>query len=514
MEKITDVRHGEMVSPVPFVQAYSRSSGYSIGAANWTVEYKGHRTAFVSTSSFAACLHPQEWDGRVISEAHVIVICDASDPAGDGEAGDGSVPASVQVSQRINQLCSTAMATLRQRGRVLLIGEPYGVTQDILQLVAENVASLNLPLPQVIVVSPVGERTLQYGNIMGEWLCEAKQALLYLPEYPFSDKDLRQKGHLHFVRALSDLATLQVPQGSWFVVVSPQDVPAIDHFIRLWERDARNCSGSDAATASGAARFSVLLHSDDVAWAQALVRRLSVGPELTYVPVSCRLTLHSIEQCLAGAECAQQVLVPSPIFARLAPADAAGSCGIPRSLAASGLDFRLFEYSYLQAATVHLDTDRHLPLSIQKEMALQLRASGKQHALVSGTLSFAAGKIRLARDDLLPTNAQGQGQGQDQGQLVEKRGPAALVDTSDGAPNVIGAAAADLALWTPHRLATELNDIGVNAAVVDGVGVRIVMPGGSATVHMHRGWAIDCTSPASQWTVMDSLRQVLNLAHP
>ncbi|KAJ1791332.1 Integrator complex subunit 9 [Coemansia sp. RSA 2399] len=507
MEKVTDVRHNEMVSPVPFVQAYTRSSGYCIGGANWTIEYKGHRTAFVSTSSFAACLHPQAWDGRVLSEANVIVFCDASDASSESDASEVSVPQNIQVSQRINQLCSTAMATLRQRGRVLLIGEPYGVTQDILQLVAENVTSLNLPVPQFIVVSPVGERTLQYGNIMGEWLCEAKQSLLYLPEYPFADKDLRQKGHLHFVRSLTDLATMKVPQGAWFVVASPQDVPAIEHFIQLWKRDASNSSGADVATGSGAARFSVLMHSDDIAWAQALVRRLSVGSELAYVPVSCRLTFRNIEQSLASAERAQQVLVPSDVFARLAPAGeaAAGSSGVPRSLAASGLEFKLFEYSYLQATTVDLDTDRHLPLSIQKEMTHQMRASGKQHAVVEGTLSFAAGKIRLGLED-----AGSREQTSETGTAAPSTAAPANSKSGPG----IGAAKMGLALWTPERLASELNDIGVNAAVLDGAGVRIVVPGGSATVHMRGGWAVDCTSTGTQWTVVASLRQVLKLAHP
>ncbi|KAJ1668400.1 Integrator complex subunit 9 [Coemansia sp. RSA 1813] len=519
MEKITDVRHNEIVSPVPFVQAYTRSSGYCIGGANWTIEYKGHRTAFVSTSSFAACLHPQEWDGRVLSEAHVIVFCDASDPAAnESDTSEANVPQNIQVSQRMNQLCSTAMATLRQRSRVLLIGEPYGVTQDILQLVAENVASLNLPVPQFIVVSPVGERTLQYGNIMGEWLCEGKQSLLYLPEYPFADKDLRLKGHLHFVRSLTDLAVMKVPQGTWFVIASPQDVPAIEHFIQQWKKDASNSSGVDIATSSGAARFSVLMHSDDLAWAQSLVRRLSVGSELTYVPVSCRLTFRNIEQSLASAERAQQVLVPSSIYTRLSPTGEAGGSGVPRSLAGSGLEFKLFEYSYLQATTVDLDTDRHLPLSIQKDMTQQMRKSGKQHAIVSGTLSFAAGKIRLEHENATDKESEAAETNESAGlhsagiHAPNTVGPTELIASKGGLD--IGAAKIDLSQWTPERLASELNDIGINAAVLNDAGIKIVVPGGSATVRIRDGWSVDCTSTGTQWTVMDSLRQVLKPAQP
>ncbi|KAJ2456836.1 Integrator complex subunit 9 [Coemansia sp. RSA 2424] len=507
MEKITDVRHNEVISPVPFVQVYTRSSGYSIGSANWTVEYKNHRTAFISTSTFATCLHPQEWNPKVLSEAQAIVYCDAADPASYEDEDIGAARANAQVLQRVSQLCSTAISTMKQRGRVLLIGEPYGVTQDIVQLVAEHTQSLNLPLPQFIFVSPVAERTLQYGNIMGEWLCETKQALLYLPEYPFADKDLRQKNHLHFVRSLADLATKNIPQGNWFVVVPPHDIAAIDHFARQWKQDAQRCSSAEMASGTGMAKFSVLIHDDDIARAQALVNRLSVSSEITFVPVSRRFTYHNIEQSLASATHAQHVLVPSPVYARLAAS-------------ASSYEFKMFEYSHLQATTVDLSADRHLPLNIQKEMTRQIKLSGKQCAVVTGRLSLAAGKIRLEYPD-------------EQAQVPKDTAAvAAIAAEANAAKDARRAVPAnslprDLGAWTPERLADELNEIGINASVVIDTPrgsataavsdppvklVKIAVPGGSATIHMHGGWSVDCTSVSTQWTVMDSLRRVLRCA--
>ncbi|KAJ1859293.1 hypothetical protein GGH12_002298 [Coemansia sp. RSA 1822] len=504
MEKINDVRLNEIVAPVPFVQVYARSSGYCIGGANWTVAYKGHRTAFISTSAFSTCLHPQEWDGSVLSEAQAIVFCDAVDPAESEDSEINTVPQNVQISQRINQLCSTAISTLKQRSRVLLIGEPYGVTQDILQVIAENAMSMNLPLPQFIFISPVAEHTVQYGNIMGEWLCAAKQAMLYLPEYPFVDKDLRQKGHLHFVRSLSELAVRSIPQGIWFVIASPQDTATINHFIRQWQLDAKQCGGADMAAGTGVSKFSVLLHDDDVARAQSIVNRISATNEVTYVPVSQRLTHHAIEQCLAGATRAQHVLVPSHIYSRLPPS------------ISNNLDFKLLEYSYLQATEIDLDTDRHLPLNIQKEMTQQLKRTGKQHAVVSGQLLLAAGEIRLESIDDSNTadssshDADAKAKSKADTQAAEAVRPsirmAASLDSYD------------LSAWTPERLASELGDIGLNAAAVDDTAdagsnkkklVRITIPSGSATIRMHGGWTVDCTSVNTQWVVLDSLRQVL-----
>ncbi|KAJ2084412.1 Integrator complex subunit 9 [Coemansia sp. RSA 988] len=508
MERITDVRHNEIITPVPFVRVYTRSSGYCIGGANWTVEYKNHRTAFISTSSLATCLHPQEWDGSVLSEAQVVVFCDATDPAELDESDASSAPPNVHISQKINQLCSTATASLKQRNRVLLIGEPYGVTQDILQLVAENTISLNLPLPQFVIVSPIAERTLQYGNIMGEWLCAAKQALLYLPEYPFADKDLRQKGHLHFVRSLSQLATRNTPQGTWFVIVSPRDIATASHFVRQWQQDARQCSSADMAGGTGTSRFSVLIHDDDVARAQAIVNQISVDNEATYVPVSRRMTYGNIEQVLANAVRAQHVLVPSFIRARLPAATV------------NRFEFGLLEYSYLQATVIDLDTDRHLPLSIQREMTQQMKRDGKQHAIVSGKLSLSAGEIRLVRTD----SSNDTSDNVDEGGLKSKsKSPNTRVQLNVTDQETAHKAAAvpahyNLASWTPQRLASELCDVGLNAAVVGGYSesggpapglVEVSVAGGMATIRMHCGWAVDCTSVSTQWAVLDALRRVL-----
>ncbi|KAJ2787453.1 Integrator complex subunit 9 [Coemansia interrupta] len=503
MEKITDVRHNEMISPVPFVQVYTRSSGYCIGAGNWTVEYKGHRTAFISTSTFVSCLHPQEWDSTVLREAQALVFCDAVDPApsstGSGEMGDEGSWQSAHVSQLLNQLCSTAISTLKQRGRVLLVGEPYGVTQDIVQLVSENIVALNLPQPQFVFVSPIAEHTLQYGNIMGEWLCESKHALLYLPEYPFSDKELRKKGHLHFVSSLADLATKSIPQGNWFVVVPPSDTETLNHFVRQWRQDAQRCSSADMASGAGLAKFSILIHDDDTARAQRLVNRLSVGTELTYVPVARRFTFHSIEQCLAAAERAHHVLVPSHVYARL-------------EAKAGRYEFRMFEFSHLQATTVDLDTDRHLPLDIQSEMTRRVCEGGKQHALVEGKLSLSAGRIRLeCRDeDAAPS---------------EPTAETAKPKTEVGSQHKLGSADSanapaltqrDLARWTPEKLADELNGVGLNASVIPASpgsrAVQVLVPGGSATIHLDNEWLVDCSSSNVNWTVLTSLRKVLKAA--
>ncbi|KAJ2325771.1 hypothetical protein IWW51_002624, partial [Coemansia sp. RSA 2702] len=267
-----------------------------------------------------------------------------------------------------------------------------------------------------------------------------------------------------------------------------------------WQQDARQCSSADMAGGTGAAKFSVLIHDDDVARAQNIVNRISAGSEVTYVPVSQRLTYQAIEQCLTSAVHTHHVLVPSYIHGRFSPA------------VSNSLDYKLIEYSYLQATVVDLDSDRHLPLKVQKEMALQLKRDGKQHAVVSGQLSLAAGEIRLERigDSREDTSTSQPGAKLDvQAVAAVQRPPASTT---------MAAEQYNLRAWTPERLANGLCDIGLNAVVVEDTSndssdhaqlVRVTFPGGTATIQMHKGWSVDCTSVNTQWAVLDSLRQVL-----
>ncbi|KAJ2768554.1 hypothetical protein IWQ57_003488, partial [Coemansia nantahalensis] len=155
--------------------------------------------------------------------------------------------------------------------------------------------------------------------------------------------------------------------------------------------------------------------------------------------------------------------------------------------------YALLEHSYLQVTVVDLDTDRHLPLDIQKEMALQLRRDGKQRAVVSGTLSLAAGKIRLARSD-----------GGTNGDVAD--------NAPVGVPTTMAAPAAGPSLrgWTPERLAGELRDAGFNATAASQHEVHVSVPGGAATIRVRDGggWTVDCTSATTQWAVADALRRL------
>ncbi|KAJ1669383.1 hypothetical protein GGF38_002302 [Coemansia sp. RSA 25] len=153
-------------------------------------------------------------------------------------------------------------------------------------------------------------------------------------------------------------------------------------------------------------------------------------------------------------------------------------------------------------------------------MTRQIKLSGKQCAVVTGRLSLAAGKIRLEYPDKQAPVAK---------DTAVVAAVAAEANAAKDARRAVPANSLprDLGAWTPERLADELNEIGINASVVIDTPrgsataavsdppvklVKIAVPGGSATIHMHGGWSVDCTSVSTQWTVMDSLRRVLKCA--
>ncbi|KAJ2374233.1 hypothetical protein GGI05_007326, partial [Coemansia sp. RSA 2603] len=125
------------------------------------------------------------------------------------------------------------------------------------------------------------------------------------------------------------------------------------------------------------------------------------------------------------------------------------------------------------------------------EMTRRVREGGKQHALVEGKLSLSSGRIRLECLD-------------DDAALTEPKVEATKTSVETSSRHNMAAAGSastptltqrDLARWTPDKLADELNGVGLKAMVVSAAAgsraVRVVVPGGSATIHLDNEWNID-----------------------
>ena len=60
--------------------------------------------------------------------------------------------------------------TVQHKGHSIVVSKPLGLVNDILQVRSrDSVKGKALVSPQYLFISPIAARTMQLGNIMGEW---------------------------------------------------------------------------------------------------------------------------------------------------------------------------------------------------------------------------------------------------------------------------------------------------------------------------------------------------------
>ncbi|KAJ1652647.1 Integrator complex subunit 9 [Dispira simplex] len=198
LEKIQDVRYRETRYPLPGVQVTAHSSGYALGSANWLVEYEGYRLCLVSNASLSVCsFHPSELDWKPVESCDMLAMMGSY-------TNDRRSP--LPLSQTLNQITSLVVSTLKQHGNVLFPCYLMGPIFDLLEMLHMTLESTGqLRHVRMYAISPTTDRSLLYSNIMGEWMCPAKQGLLYLPEAPLVHDELITAGKLRYFTSLDQL---------------------------------------------------------------------------------------------------------------------------------------------------------------------------------------------------------------------------------------------------------------------------------------------------------------------
>ncbi|KAJ1916909.1 hypothetical protein H4219_003491 [Mycoemilia scoparia] len=197
-EKISDVRYNQVIKPLMTVSIHAQSSGYCIGSANWVVDYKGEKIAFISASSFAEQLHPQELDKSVVKNSSIVVVSDLDTRTDTSDTSKSFY--------WLGKIASNIVNTVKQKANTIVVSRPLGLVNDLLQMTAEMIRHRALVSPQYLFISPIASKTMQLGNIMGEWLNRSKQDALYIPEYPFIERELRLDNSLRYLKSVADLS--------------------------------------------------------------------------------------------------------------------------------------------------------------------------------------------------------------------------------------------------------------------------------------------------------------------
>ncbi|PVV00164.1 hypothetical protein BB559_000061 [Furculomyces boomerangus] len=160
-EKLTSVYYNTVFYPESFVKVHCKSSGYSIGSANWSVEYKGKKIVLIGASSTVPGLHSQEFDKSIFNDAEICLVSSMQIPLIDTPQPD--------TLKTFSQLFQQITSSIKLKGTSIIVCNPLGITYDLLEGINNHLNASNIPGSQYWFVSPVAEKTIQFGNIMGEW---------------------------------------------------------------------------------------------------------------------------------------------------------------------------------------------------------------------------------------------------------------------------------------------------------------------------------------------------------
>ncbi|XP_063548993.1 integrator complex subunit 9 [Cydia strobilella] len=191
LARVRVVGYDERVDIYGALDATPVSSGFCLGSANWVLRSAHEKVAYVSGSS-TLTTHPRPINQAALRGADLLLL-----------AALTQTPAH-NPDNMLGDLCVHCATTLRGGGGVLLPVYPSGVLYDLLECLGAHLEAAGLAHVPLYVLSEVADASLAYSNILAEWVSQAKQAKVYLPEEPFPHAALARAGRLRHARRLHD----------------------------------------------------------------------------------------------------------------------------------------------------------------------------------------------------------------------------------------------------------------------------------------------------------------------
>lgn len=162
------------------------SSGFCLGSCNWLIQSDYEKIAYVSGSS-TLTTHPKPMDQAALRNSDILIMCSLTQTP------------QYNPDSMLGEFCMNVAITVRNGGSVLVPCYPSGVTYDLFECLSGHLESSGLLTVPMFFISPVADSSLAYSNIFAEWLTQAKQSKVYLPEEPFPHAQLVKSGRLkHF----------------------------------------------------------------------------------------------------------------------------------------------------------------------------------------------------------------------------------------------------------------------------------------------------------------------------
>lgn len=205
------------------------SSGYCLGCSNWIINSDYEKIAYVSGSS-TLTTHPKPMDQVALKNCNVLIL-----------TGLTQTP-TANPDSMLGELCMTVALTLRNNGNVLIPCYASGTVYDLFECLSSHLDSSQLSQVPMFFISPVADTSIAYSNILAEWLSQAKQNKVYLPEEPFPHANLVKSGRLkHFKHIYAEGFSTEYRQPCVVFCGHPSlRFGDSVHFIELWRSNPLN----------------------------------------------------------------------------------------------------------------------------------------------------------------------------------------------------------------------------------------------------------------------------------
>ncbi|XP_011091827.1 integrator complex subunit 9 homolog isoform X2 [Sesamum indicum] len=245
------------------IQAFS--SGLEIGSCNWGISGPKASISYISSSVFSSAA-AMSFNYQALQRSDVILYSDFSSCNGldkfdnddncSGAAGNNYSNLSsddvnseghdtllndeeyLEEMEKLNFICSCSVDCIKAGGSVLIPIARIGITLQLLERFAVNLASENMRVP-IFLISSVAEELIAFTNIIPEWLCEQWQDRLYSGQPLFSHVEMLKDGRLYLFPAIHSLKLLKTWQEPcivfcphWSLRLGP-----VVHLLLRWSAD-------------------------------------------------------------------------------------------------------------------------------------------------------------------------------------------------------------------------------------------------------------------------------------
>ncbi|KAK5967900.1 Integrator complex subunit 9 [Trichostrongylus colubriformis] len=228
--RVTTVSFNQTVELEGSVSVVACPSGYSIGSSNWVFKTEYERIGYLASSSVRSThARPVEWEK--LQDADALIMTSLSRTP--DFSSEGTV---VEVAQ-------TIVDTLKRGGNVLMPVNPVGTIYDLIDVVSrsiDNAGGATLEA-RIYFISPVAKGALAYSNVNAEWLAEARQSAVYVPEEPFCHAALVRNGRLKLYDNIYESFCREYKTPCVVLTGHPSlrigDAP---HLLEMWGNDSKN----------------------------------------------------------------------------------------------------------------------------------------------------------------------------------------------------------------------------------------------------------------------------------